>query len=120
MSQLEVNTRRSCVGAAILGIQHRNMTIMRNKILIVSTFFLCCGGAAHAQTQTAESPSEPPFIAPARSTFSNADVTQDQQSEQSTQQPSAPIEKADDKKNKLTFGTYFLSNDRNYDINFRH
>ena len=44
-----------------------------------------------------------------------------QQLSQPPQQGQTPaIERADDKKSKITFAVYFLSNDRNYDINLRH
>ena len=44
-----------------------------------------------------------------------------QQSDQSKQQSQPPpVERADEKKSKLTFAAYFLSDDQNYDINFRH
>src|SRR5215471_14051534 len=43
-----------------------------------------------------------------------------QEPDQSKQQPEAPIEHADELKTKITLGVYFLSDDRNYDINLRH
>lgn len=47
-------------------------------------------------------------------------ATAAQQADQTTQQQPAPVERADEKKSKLTFAVYLLSDDRNYDINFRH
>src|ERR1041385_2026306 len=46
-------------------------------------------------------------------------VAQQSQSGQGPAQPAA-VERADDLKSKVTFSTYFTSNDRNYDINLRH
>ena len=91
-----------------------------NKLWALLILLLWCGGVARAQTQPTPSNIEPPFIVPARPTLSNPEVATAQQTDQSSQQAPAPVERADDKKNKLTFAMYFLSDDRNYDINFRH
>lgn len=42
-----------------------------NKLLVTLSFMLCCCGAAGAQAQSTPAANEPPFIVPARPTFSN-------------------------------------------------
>jgi hypothetical protein len=42
-----------------------------NKLWVLLILLLCSGGVAHAQTQPAPAATEPPFIVPARPTFSN-------------------------------------------------
>jgi hypothetical protein len=47
------------------------MTTAANRILAALVFVVCCGGMARAQTQSPSAANEPPFIVPARPTFSN-------------------------------------------------
>ena len=91
-----------------------------NKLWVTLICLLCWCGAPSAQTQPGPAANEPSFIVSARPTFSIPEIASAQQTDQSNQQSPAPVERADDKKNKLTFATYFLSDDRNFDINFRH
>jgi hypothetical protein len=59
------------------------------------------------------------FLLAAASGWTMTGFAQQPEQDKQQTQPTA-VERADDLKSKVTFSTYFTSNDRNYDINLRH
>src|ERR1700730_363790 len=77
--------------------------------IAVSVFGLATSGHELGQQKPDQS-KDPP----------KSDKSPSEQSDQSQQASQDPIDRADELKSKLTFGIYFLSDARVYDINMRH
>lgn len=55
----------------VFAIQNHRVRTKADRVWLTVVFLLCCCGAGSAQTQSAPTATEPPFIVPARPTVSN-------------------------------------------------